>query len=119
MNGSVFVALLAGHLLGDWVIQTDYQAHHKTESWRAMAGHIATYHWFMALILLPVLWHPSALAVLAVSAATHAFIDRRWPVRALLRATGSPVFAESTWGVLAADQALHVAVLAVCALAVG
>ncbi len=40
-------------------------------------------------------------------AASHALIDRRWPVRALLRASGSPGFATVEWGVIAVDQALH------------
>lgn len=35
----------------------------------------------------------NALLVLTVSTATHGLIDRRWPVRARLRATASPGFA--------------------------
>ena len=58
------------------------------------------------------------LVVLTVSAGTHAFLDRRWPVRALLRATGSPGFARVEWGVLAVDQALHLCVLALLAVLV-
>jgi hypothetical protein len=56
------------------------------------------------------------LVVLAVSAGSHAIIDRRWPVRALLRATGSPGFARVEWGVLAVDQSLHLCVLALLAV---
>jgi hypothetical protein len=50
-----------------------------------------------------------------VSAATHAVIDRRWPVRALLTASGSPGFATIEWGVIAVDQALRLAILAMLA----
>jgi hypothetical protein len=57
--------------------------------------------------------------VLAVSAATHALIDRRWPVRALLRASGSPGFATVEWGVVAVDRALHLLVLAMLAVLLG
>jgi hypothetical protein len=75
------------------------------------------------LLLLPVLrdgWPAwKALAVLAVSAATHALIDRRWPVRALLRVAGSPGFATVEWGVIAVDQALHLSILAMLALLLG
>jgi hypothetical protein len=86
-----------------------------------MAGHVATYHLVMgALLLVPVLrdgWPVGrALIVLAVSAATHALIDRRWPVRTLLRATGSPGFAAVEWGVIAVDQALHLTILALLAV---
>jgi hypothetical protein len=121
MTAIVFLVLLAGHLLGDWILQSDKQATTKTQSWTAMAGHVATYHLVMgALLLVPVLrdgWPVGrALIVLAVSAATHALIDRRWPVRTLLRATGSPGFATVEWGVIAVDQALHVTILALLAV---
>jgi hypothetical protein len=54
-----------------------------------------------------------------VSAATHAVIDRPWPVRALLRLTASLNFATIEWGVVAADQALHVTILAMLAVLLG
>jgi hypothetical protein len=41
MTATVFLALLAGHLLGDWVAQTDEQAVTKTRSWAALGGHVA------------------------------------------------------------------------------
>jgi hypothetical protein len=34
--------LFAGHLPGDWVAQTDWQATTKTRSWAALAAHVAT-----------------------------------------------------------------------------
>jgi hypothetical protein len=117
MTTTVFLILLTSHLLGDWVAQSDWQATNKTRSWAALAAHVAGYHLVMGLLLLlPVLrdgWPAGkALAVLAVSAATHALIDRRWPVRALLRVAGSPGFATVEWGVIAVDQALHLSILA-------
>jgi hypothetical protein len=33
----VFLMVFAGHLLGDWVAQTDWQATTKTRSWAALA----------------------------------------------------------------------------------
>ena len=124
MTAIVFLVLLAGHLLGDWVAQSDWQATNKTRSWAALAAHVAGYHLVMGLLLLlPVLrdgWPAGkALAVLAVSAATHALIDRRWPVRALLRVAGSPGFATVEWGVIAVDQALHLSILAMLAVLLG
>jgi hypothetical protein len=122
VTATVFLVLLAGHLLGDWVVQTDEQATNKTRSWSALGRHVARYHLIMAaLLLVPTLrdgWPAShALATLTVSAATHAFIDRRWPVRSLLRAVGSPGFATVEWGVIAVDQALHLVILAMLAVA--
>lgn len=50
MTATVFLVLLAGHLLGDW------QAATKTRSWAALAAHVATYHLVMGpLLLLPIL----------------------------------------------------------------
>lgn len=141
-SGALFLALLTGHLLGDWVVQTDWMAAFKSwspgrsaeiaadatrgdtrrarrlwwESIRANQAHCLTYHLAMAIAVLPV-WHSwGTVAGFAVSWVSHGFIDRRWPVRALLRATGSPAFAEQMWGVIATDQALHLSILAMVAL---
>jgi Protein of unknown function (DUF3307) len=124
MTATVFLVLLAGHLLGDWVAQTDWQATTKTRSWAALTAHVASYHLLMGLLLLiPILrdgWPaPKALTALAVSAVTHAVIDRRWPVRALMRTSGSPGFATVEWGVIAVDQALHLFILAMLAVLLG
>lgn len=124
MTSTVFLLLFTSHLLGDWVAQSDWQATNKTRSWAALAAHVAGYHLVMGLLLLlPVLrdgWPAwKALAALAVSGATHAVIDRRWPVRALLRVSGSPGFATVEWGVIAVDQALHLTILALLAVLLG
>lgn len=124
--------LLVGHSLGDHVAQTDRQATHKAAhgraGWRALAGHLLTYHLTItaALLLtcaalrLPL--SPTGVAAgVAFSAVTHGLLDRRWPVRAVLRATGSPQFADTTspvCGMYVADQALHQASLLVAALLV-
>jgi hypothetical protein len=118
----LFLLLLAGHLLGDWLVQTDWQALNKAAAtgwFRANQLHCLTYHVTMAVAVLPV-WHTwETLLAFAISWASHGFIDRRWPVRWLLRKTGSPGFAEQTWGVIATDQALHLTILALIAVAAG
>lgn len=135
MSGSVFaavfVALFAAHHLGDHVLQTDHQAAAKTQpgrpGWVAMVGHLATYHAaaVVALGALALAGVPlsvaGCLAGLAFSAMTHGFLDRRWPVQWILRATGSPRFAASTTplhGGYLADQSLHIVCLFVSALLV-
>src|SRR5262245_7349169 len=111
------LVLFVAHQVGDHVVQTDRQAQAKTARWRALAGHLASYHLTAAVLLvgtdlllrLPISTRGLA-AGLAFSAFTHALLDRRWPVRAILRATGSPQFAEATapvCGLYVADQALH------------
>jgi Protein of unknown function (DUF3307) len=103
MAAIVFLVLLAGHLLGDWVAQTDWQATNKTRSWAALAAQVASYHLIVGLLLLTRSCATAGRPVkrsspLTVSAITHAVIDRRRPVRALLRAAGSPGSATVEWG---------------------
>jgi hypothetical protein len=114
---AVLAAQLVAHNVGDHLVQTDHQAAGKATSWPAMAGHVGGYTATAALTLLAVdrtigigLRPGRLLAGLALSAGSHALIDRRWPVLALLRATGSPAFAELATpvnGPYVADQALH------------
>lgn len=126
---AVFVALYAAHHLGDHIVQTDWQARHKTDrGWvgvRAMAGHLAGYHLAAAAALAAVtafgadITWAGAAAGLGFSAATHAVLDRRWPVQWLLEHTGSAAFADRQTpicGMYEADQSLHVAALFVAAL---
>jgi hypothetical protein len=114
------IALLVAHQLGDHVLQTDRQAAGKANGrgwWWPMTGHLAGYHATAAVVVIgtgAVLGLPLTVrgvaAGLAFSAVTHGLLDRRWPVRAILRAMGSPRFAETTapiCGIYAADQALH------------
>jgi hypothetical protein len=56
---------------------------------------------------------PAALVavIIAVSWATHSIIDRRWPVVRLMQATRSVPFSQTTFGVIATDQALHLSIL--------
>jgi len=109
----LFLLVFAGHMLGDFVTQTDWQATNKEASWRADLGHVLAYHLTMAVLVLPV-WHDWRAAwFLAISAGTHALVDRRWPTRLVLRSTGSKDFATVFWGVIATDQALHLSILAI------
>lgn len=125
------VTMLVAHNVGDHICQTDHQAAHKAGEdpgvWvPAMAGHVASYQATQAVALAVVLpgLRPSWRGVLAgslFSAASHAFLDRRWPVRGILRRTRSPGFAELAApisGPYLADQALHHGCLFVAALLV-
>jgi hypothetical protein len=124
------LVLLVAHQVGDHVLQTDRQAATKATrgrgAVRAMAGHLIGYHVAAAVLVvgtvkalgLP-LTASGVGAGLLFSAITHSVLDLRWPVRALLRATGSPKFAEATapvCGMYTADQALHQLCLLISAL---
>lgn len=107
--------LLAAHLLGDWVVQTDYQAANKTSSWKANQQHMLGYHLVLAgfIVLVTGWW---TLPIVAVSWITHSFIDRRWPVKKLMKLTGSEPFSNTLFGVIAVDQALHLSILCLLSL---
>jgi Protein of unknown function (DUF3307) len=109
----VFLLVLAGHLIGDFVVQTDWQASNKETSWRADAAHVLTYHVIMTVLVVPVWHNVNAAWFFAVSIASHAFVDRRWPTRLLLGSTGSKDFSTVFWGVIATDQSLHLSILAI------
>jgi hypothetical protein len=139
---AVLGTLAAAHNVADHVLQTDHQALHKADAdgWgAAMAGHVGSYHATQVAALatadrvLGLGLSPRRVAVaVAISAATHGFLDRRWPVRRALELTGSPGFSRGTYRIVGtadnseqiaplhgpylADQALHHGVLWVCAL---
>ncbi|GAB2891765.1 DUF3307 domain-containing protein [Streptomyces mayteni] len=140
--GAVWGVLSVGHNLADHVFgQTDYQADNKAapaeaevaagasprQGWGACLGHVAQYHVVMAGMLalawavLPLQMSWTGMgAGFVVSAVTHAFFDRRWPVRWLLERIGSKGFAElkaaGMNGMYLTDQALHQTALLVAAL---
>ena len=111
--------LLAGHLIGDWVVQTDWQAANKTSSWKANQQHMLGYHLALGALVALAVSPASVAVVLAVSWSTHSVIDRRWPVIRLMRATGSAPFSQTTFGVVAVDQALHLSILCLLAAVLG
>lgn len=153
MSGALLPMVLAGHLVGDWIVQTDYQAAHKGrpndgwyrihkvgrltvngprryergvywESWRANLAHVASYTAVLVWAGLAAVWLDNGywggartttrwLILVAVSAVTHSFIDRRWPVRWLNDHTGSKAFGATPFGAVAVDQALHLSILLV------
>jgi hypothetical protein len=143
--GAVWAVLSVDHNLADHVIgQTDQQAEGKAapsaaevadgvsprRGWGACLGHVAQYPsttLVMAMMLalvwavLPLQMSWTGLAAgLALSAVTHAFFDRRWPVRWLLQHIGSKGFAElkaaGMNGMYLTDQALHQTALLASAL---
>lgn len=110
----------AAHVADHW-FQTSHQAAHKADAGadghRAMAGHIASYAGAQAVALVAVnqildagLKPRSIAAAVTFSAATHWFIDRRWPVRKLAEATGHEGFHQMggpLGGAYILDQAAH------------
>lgn len=140
--GAVWAVLAVSHNLADHIFgQTDRQAAGKAapsadevadgvspwRGWGACLAHVAQYHLVMAVMValvwavLPIHLSWAGLAAgFAFSAGTHAFFDRRWPVRWILEHTGATKFAAlraaGLNGMYLADQALHSGALLVSAL---
>jgi len=128
-----FVALYAGHMVGDHIIQTHWQSLGKVQAkgWLPpMIAHLAGYATAQMVALYAVVTvtgvHASAVgwyAGIGFSVLSHGFIDRRWPVKWLLEHTGSRQFAaledRGINGMYLADQSLHVGCLFISALIMG
>ncbi|MEV7313921.1 DUF3307 domain-containing protein [Streptomyces microflavus] len=128
MFASLFVLLYLGHLLADYPLQSDHQATHKadrtTTGWTAALTHAATHVATCAAALTAgalalddvVVSVPVALVALVWIGASHAFIDRRWPVLWWMRHTGSTSWIERG-GAAHVDQTAHILALVLAALA--
>ena len=134
---AVAATLTAMHQVGDFLLQTDHQAARKpcaedrlaesseAESWRCLAAHVVSYHAAQAAGLvvanraLGLKLRPGrVIAGVALSAVTHAVIDRRWPVRLWMDHTGSRDFRVKAGGGMHVDQAMHQACLWAAALTI-
>ncbi|MFC7532319.1 DUF3307 domain-containing protein [Actinoplanes sp. GCM10030250] len=122
--------LVAAHQFADHIIQTDTDANTKAapgwNGWRHLLSHVGTYHaTALAMLMITITALDISMTItglaagLGFSAISHAFLDRRWPVRWILNHTGSAAFADRqipVCGLYLADQALHYACLWVSAL---
>ena len=112
---STFDLLIVAHLVGDWLLQTEWMAMEKRHNWRALLSHVAVYH----AVIIAVLGYRFGYgdvriyAVVVVLALTHALLDRQWPVvriMRLLRISGTRP--PERWLEIAVDQSLHILLLA-------
>lgn len=99
----IALQILAAHMLGDFVLQTDHQAMNKFTSWRARAAHVTTYCVpFLIIALLHGATPLRMAAFMALLWSSHFVIDmRRW------KGPDAPL-----WLQIAADQTFHVVTLA-------
>lgn len=112
---TTFELLICAHLVGDWLLQTEWMAVEKRQNWRALVSHVAVYH----VVIIAVLGYRFGFgdariyAVVAVLALTHAFLDRQWPVVRIMRVLRISVQRPpEKWLEIAIDQTLHILFLA-------
>jgi hypothetical protein len=112
---TLFEYLFMAHLLGDWLLQTEWQAENKRTRWRALFTHIVVYH---AVVLAVLLWQagparPLLFAVVLFLAVTHTLLDH-FTVVPLMRALRITVKREpERWLMVAVDQSVHLLLIGV------
>ena len=112
---TLFETLLIAHVVGDWLLQTEWQATNKATNWRALLTHVVVYH---AVVLAALLWragpgNSSVYLVVLGLAVIHPIMDRKQSVEWFMRAMRISVRREpSGWLASAVDQSLHLVWLA-------
>lgn len=113
---SLFDWLLVGHLVGDFLLQTDGMAKHKAQSWTWMLRHVGLYLVVMVVVLgayalsRPVPLWAVGLSLLFIGA-THIVLDRRDFTLGWMRLIG--ITSDLDWLIIVADQVFHLLVLVV------
>jgi hypothetical protein len=113
---SLFDWLLVGHLVGDFLLQTNSMAKYKAQSWTWMLRHVGLYLAVMVIVLGAYsLSHPVPLWVLALAllfiGATHIVLDRRGFTLGWMRLIG--ITSDLGWLTIVVDQVFHLLVLVV------
>lgn len=116
---TIFEGLIVAHVVGDWLLQTEWQALNKARHWGALMAHVVIYHVVMATILV-IGFRLNVQVVLLVVlglAVFHAVLDRRNVTDWYMRATRMVVHQDPPfWLRMAVDQSLHIVSLAVAAV---
>lgn len=134
--GTVFAALVIGHYLADFWVQTDHQSRHKGLTgadsrcgrWNAFK-HASTYTLTLGLVLAVVLiatgagfdQHTATVvwSALTLNGVTHYIIDRRWTLEKFARVIGKGGWIDNDKSALMhLDQAAHLVILGGVALAI-
>ena len=115
---SLFDWLLVGHLVGDFLLQTDGMAKYKADNWTWMLRHVGLYLAVMVVVLgayalsTPVPLWALGLALLFIGV-THIILDRRGFTLGWMRLIG--ITSDLDWLTIVADQVFHLLVLVVVA----
>jgi hypothetical protein len=116
---TILESLLLAHLLGDWVLQTEWQAQNKSHNWRAMLSHLVVYHIVILAVLVARFGFQYRLvyAVVVILAITHAFLDRGWTVPWLMRTLKISVkITPERWLIVMFDQSIHMLLLGLASI---
>jgi hypothetical protein len=116
---TIFESLLLAHLVGDWLLQNEWQAIQKGKKWQALISHVLVYH-IVVLAVLVVRFGAYDLRVyitVAILAVTHTLLDMRrsveWYIRTFRLSASNP---PELWLVIVVDQSIHLILLGLAAL---
>lgn len=111
---TIFEALIMAHVLGDFLLQTEWQAQNKKTHLRALLAHVSVYHLVVLVILYTGFSYSlvTLIPVVLVLAIAHAVLDGSPVVRGFIRLLKIAVHRDpERWLVLAVDQSLHLLLL--------
>lgn len=94
---------IVAHLVGDYILQNDWQAMNKKKSYIICAVHVLLY-------MLPFLFLPISYLALALVAVQHFVQDKTNFVVWFMKVKGSARFAEAPmapWSIIVTDNVLH------------
>jgi hypothetical protein len=116
---TIFESLFIAHLVGDWLLQNEWQAINKRKRWQALLSHVVVYHLVVLAVLVVRFGFQNINVYFAVIflAITHAVLDLRSPVEWFIRtfrlsATREP----ELWLVIVVDQSMHFVLLGLASL---
>lgn len=109
---NLFSFLLMGHLLGDFLLQTNWMATRKSSNYIALFVHAAIYTASVYAFSLPS--GGISLKAAAVIFLTHSFLDKRKFVHFWVRKVNGA--AGVLWLEIVSDQCWHMLVLALVAI---
>jgi len=116
---TVFESLLVAHIVGDWLLQTEWQAVEKARHWRAMWAHVFVYHSVVLCVLVAHFGFRDfrVYVIVVLLALSHAILDRGWPVLRLMRILRVSVERPNErWLTVAFDQSVHIVLIALATL---
>lgn len=110
---SQFDVLFLAHLVGDYLLQTEWMAKYKAEQWRPLLAHCFVYT--LTVSVAAYLFLPTGLSWWAIGFVflTHVILDRRGIVRFWYERVMGVTDDRNKWLMIMVDQTFHLIILAV------
>ena len=109
---SQFDVLFLAHLIGDYLLQTEWMAKYKAQQWRPLLAHCFVYTLVVGIV--GFLFLPGGLSWWAIGLifVSHVILDRRGFVGFWYRRVMGVTDEKSKWLMIMVDQIFHLIILA-------